>query len=100
MVQTRTDLHAGFVEQLCNTGLRRSYCATLLNTKQGRRNKCFGRNETETRIEAEVEIDIREAPLRELSMEMPAGYGVIAGRRPARPVARGTNDGAVFTREG
>jgi hypothetical protein len=32
--------------------------------------------ETETRIEAEVEIDIREAPLRELSMEMPAGYGV------------------------
>ena len=51
MVQTRTDLNVGFVEQLRNTGLQRSYCATLLNTKQGRRAKCFGSNETETRIE-------------------------------------------------
>ena len=51
MVQTRTDLNVGFVEQLRNTGLQRSYCATLLNTKQGRRAKCFGSYETETRIE-------------------------------------------------
>ena len=51
MVQTRTDLNVGFVEQLRNTGLQRSYCATLLNTKQGRRAKCIESNETETRIE-------------------------------------------------
>lgn len=32
--------------------------------------------ETETRIEGELEIDIREAPLRELALAIPSGYGV------------------------